>query len=370
MKNIVIVGGDFHSLSTSELKKSGFITKFSIEIRNIFDEMNEKVIIKTINGGKVNDLLEVKDNIKDIDVLFWFPNISNEEVKILPELKKINPFLYLIQSKYNGDRYSFLQLVARALQSKSNLLLEFNKLENGMINSTILDPLGNVYYNGTDIKNMSQKLIKRLLFLMSMKRQGTIEEKIENYNVPEEKEFFKVVENYGETFHELIHAINQDRFLGNASFRKYRFRCSYGFPSFKEENTIFVSKRNVDKREINKNSFVPVSLSDKDSKIPYLGDRKPSVDTPIQRKLYQSLPKIKYMIHAHVYIEGAKFTKTPVPCGSLNEFDEIMELIEDTNKDFYKINLIGHGCIVLSSNVEQLKNLDYISREEKEYQEI
>jgi ribulose-5-phosphate 4-epimerase/fuculose-1-phosphate aldolase len=197
-----------------------------------------------------------------------------------------------------------------------------------------------------------------------MTRQATISISEENEDIPEEKEFFELIENYGDKFHQLIHAANQSRFLGNVSFRDYRFRCSYGFPSFKDKNTIFVSKRNIDKRDISANSFVPVSLEDIDNKIPYLGDHKPSVDTPIQRQLYKTFSNIRFMIHAHVYIEDALYTKTPIPCGSLEEFDEIMSVIgEDTEKDFYAVNLIGHGCIVMSNDIQKLKDLKYIKRE-------
>ena len=43
-----------------------------------------------------------------------------------------------------------------------------------------------------------------------------------------------------------------------------------------------------------------------------------------------------------------------------------MEIIEaigaDTTKNFYAVNLIGHGCIVMAKKAGQLKNLEYISR--------
>ena len=68
------------------------------------------------------------------------------------------------------------------------------------------------------------------------------------------------------------------------------------------------------------------------------------------------------MIHAHVYIDGAPFTKSMVPCGGLEEVEEVMSVIEDEAKDFYAINLIGHGCIIMTNRVEQLKDLPYISR--------
>lgn len=38
------------------------------------------------------------------------------------------------------------------------------------------------------------------------------------------------------------------------------FRCEKGFPSFRDKNIIYVSKRNMDKRMIGKEGFVAVNL--------------------------------------------------------------------------------------------------------------
>ena len=46
------------------------------------------------------------------------------------------------------------------------------------------------------------------------------------------------------------------------------------------------------------------------------------------------------------------------------EVEEILNVIDNNwgrDKDYYEINLIGHGCIVMSGNIENLKNLKYYS---------
>jgi hypothetical protein len=69
------------------------------------------------------------------------------------------------------------------------------------------------------------------------------------------------------------------------------------------------------------------------------------------------------MLHSHVYIKGAPFTKNNVPCGGIEEVMEIMDVIGmDMHKDFYAVNLVGHGCIVMSNSVDKLKQLPYLSR--------
>ena len=80
----------------------------------------------------------------------------------------------------------------------------------------------------------------------------------ENVEIPEDTEFFNIVKGYADVFHKLINpAPNVTRFLGNSSFR-----CQRGFPSFKKDGIVYVSKRNVDKRYIDKSGFVPTKLFD------------------------------------------------------------------------------------------------------------
>lgn len=57
--------------------------------------------------------------------------------------------------------------------------------------------------------------------------------------------------------------------------------------------------------------------------IEYYGDYKPSVDTPSQIMLYQAYPKVNYMLHGHVYIDGFPFTNRCIPCGAIEEAHEI-----------------------------------------------
>ena len=121
-----------------------------------------------------------------------------------------------------------------------------------------------------------------------------------------------------------------------------------------------MSRRNIDKRYIAKEGFVPTTL--RDGSIYYWGEHKPSVDTPIQVRLYEALPNINFMLHSHVYLEDAPFTKHAVPCGALEEVEEVLNLITDKNVEYFEINLIGHGCIVFANTVEQIKELKYISR--------
>ena len=332
------------------------------------------------NGGNYNDLNEILESCINYDVVIWWPNVSNELPKIR-NVKDINYKTMLVSSKRNVDnKYSFQDLLQRSFALKSNLTIEFSK-KNDLYSMRLFDPLGNVWYEGTDIKECSKELIDRLNFIKSITRESTTssEESIgaltwffnmfkeemyksdSNPTITVKKIFLNLVKEYASKFAEAtFETKGVKRFLGNASFR-----CPKGFPSFREGKYIFVSKRNVSKEFISIDEFVPVYLEN--GKVYYCGDSKPSVDTPIQVRLYELLPNINYMIHSHCYINGAPFTQKSLPCGAIEEVEEILELLEkeydnDLKKDFYLINLVGHGSIMMSKNPEQLMNIDMVGR--------
>lgn len=293
----------------------------------------------------------------------------------------------LVSSKRNVDnKYSFQDLLQRSFALKSSLTIEFSK-NNDLYSMKLFDPLGNAWYEGTNIKECSKELIDRLNFIKSITRESTVssEEGIgalawffnmfkeemyksdSNPTIPVKKVFFNLVKEYASKFAEATFETKDvKRFLGNASFR-----CPKGFPSFREGKYIFVSKRNVNKEFIGIDEFDPVYLENR--RVYCCGDSKPSVDTPIQVRLYELLPNINYMIHSHCYIDGAPFTQKSLPCGAVEEVGEILGLLEkeynnDLKKDFYLINLVGHGSIMMSKTPEQLMNIDMIGRKLPENQ--
>ena len=146
-----------------------------------------------------------------------------------------------------------------------------------------------------------------------------------------------------------------------------------GFPSFRKNGYIFVSKRNIDKREIGAEGFVavnPITLYDyinNDIHVEYYGEDKPSVDTPVQLALYAIYPNIKWIIHSHAYIDGAPFTERSVPCGATQEIKEILAIEKSTSAKRWRINLKGHGSLVGADKIEHVKNIPYLAREFPEH---
>ena len=99
--------------------------------------------------------------------------------------------------------------------------------------------------------------------------------------------------------------------------------------------------------------FVPVKPH-MDKYIQYTGDFKPSVDAPIQIKLFDYYKNVKYMIHGHAYVLRAFITEHKIPCGFIEEFDDITSIIPDPNTANFCINLRGHGCLILANDIEYL----------------
>lgn len=347
MSKILIVGGTFDDNGG---RSSSLVSKiYNTIVVNGYD-------VNIYNGGQYSDIENILESTINYKYVIWWANVPNDKPK-MQNVKEINPKCILVTSKRNNDsKYGFAELINRALSAKANLCVEFSKW-NDLYQMRLFDPLGNLWYQGMNITDMTNVMLDRMFFLAGITRQGCLHAD-GNIDIPDEQEFFDIIKHYGDVFHNLIQPEKGvTRYLGNATFR-----CQRGFPSFRNKNHIFVSQRNVDKRYIDKEAFVPVKLNN--DELWYYGNNKPSVDTPIQTRLYALLPNINYMIHAHVYIKDAPFTKHNIPCGGIEEVYEIIDVIRsDTMKDFYAINLIGHGCIVMANNVSQLKNLNYIARE-------
>jgi hypothetical protein len=253
MIKVLFVGGTF---DTEGGKPSKLIDSMYKEIAG-----TSGYEVTLYNGGQVADLRNnIFPSVVEYKVVLWFANVSNDEDK-LRDVKALNPKAILITSKRNdNNKYTFAELISRALAIKANLTIEFSKEEDKLFNMMLFDPLGNVFYDGFDVAELCDRLLCRTNQLLHFTRVPTVQEVLPPVpEVPEETEFFEFAHNCADIFHNLIRpAKGTERFLGNMSFR-----CQNGFPSFRGENgIIYVSRRNVDKSDIKAASFVPVYLDE------------------------------------------------------------------------------------------------------------
>ena len=319
-----------------------------------------------INGGRLPFLRVIHNLIATTapQVVFWFPDVPNDQPKLVDDIKKNHPKCILVSSKNNDSgKYSFEELVSRALKTKSNLAVEFRKIDSKWA-ATIFDPLGNVFlHEETDIDEVRRVLFARAIELTGFTRIPSVQKRAERIPAPDEKLFFSLARDYATIFHRLIHGAHPERFMGNLSFR-----CERGFPSFKTaDGLIFVSRRDVDKQNIGPDDFVAVDAGCLDV-VQYYGSQKPSVDTPVQLRLYDYYPKVRYILHSHAYITGAPFTATAVSCGAIEEFDQITAVHDDKSSADFVLNLRGHGSLAFASTSAGLRDVPYEAREVPERQ--
>lgn len=369
---ILIVGGtwnrEFNNSTESYGKPSSLVTKLS-------NALTTYGLVDVYNGGRYDKLEDIIKSASSYDVVFWWANVDNSLPKIR-NVKEIAPHTILINSKRDDeDKYSFQELIQRSLAAKANLTWKFKKIADKTFETTIFDPLGSVWYLGTDFDAAIKACMDRLIFLKRMTRQPSI--KTDKINIiPDEQDFVDVVRKYAAEFQKYMDSsVKTKRFIGNASLRLIKpfsdSRCGKGMPSFRgTDNIIFVSKRNIDKQFITLDNFVPVYMDN--DKLMYCGEDKPSVDTPVQIRLYKELDHINYMLHSHCYIKNAPFTHEAIPCGAIEEFDEVMKLIQeqriDNHRNQYFVNLIGHGSIIMWNNMQQFHEdiepkLEYYKRD-------
>lgn len=313
--------------------------------------------LNAINGGNLEALDGLVPWLKEhkYDCLIWLPNIDNKEDKILPTIKQQYPNLLLVQSKRVVEKaYTDFEMVKRLLDSHSSLGIRITRPDSYRFE--IIDPLGNSWNKPAPLSEVGEILWGRIDELLKLTRKPAKYSETLPQSVALEPEFIDAVTYLGGEFTKYVMAVNPDRFLGNASTR-----CCHGFPSAKKGDVIYMSKRNVDKTIISSNQFVPVKALESNA-IHYGGENKPSVDTPIQQLLYNAYPNVRYMVHGHVYVKGAPMTERNIPCGFLEEVSEVTNLYSNMESTNFVLNLRGHGCLILSDNIEYLTSHKFISR--------
>ena len=74
------------------------------------------------------------------------------------------------------------------------------------------------------------------------------------------------------------------------------------------------------------------------------------------------------MLHSHCYLQTADVTTTKaIPCGAIEEVDEILSCIDDQigdrTKTEYTVNILGHGSIVMCKDLFGFDDLLYVERQ-------
>jgi hypothetical protein len=319
-----------------------------------------------INGGGLDRLQEASSTARTPGIaVIWIANVPNDAPKTtVREIKTQNKTCLLVTSKRVVEKdYDLAQIVQRALHLKSNLVVVFTK-QDTRYRARLFDPLGNLFHESMDFTDMGRAIGNRLLFLAKVRRIPTEQAEGAVPPMPEETGFFDYIRTAAQQFSGLLPVPKTvERFVGNAAFR-----CNHGFPAFRDGDIAFISRRNIDKASIGADGFVPVILTPgpgPKSIFRYFGEHKPSVDTPVQAHLFATYPRIKYLIHGHVYVAGADFTDMMWPCGAYQEAFEIVQRvwIGDPNVVIqFRLNLKGHGFIAGADDYRYFESLKFVAR--------
>ena len=349
--------------------------KFFILIDDIID--NDNLLLVDKLGSKFKDVgyqgmcwhtyddrsinsLHLNNAFKQSSVVVVYANRNIDHICSI--VKKLNPTCTLITFVNNDNikhSIDMMYLVSIALKRRSNLLITYNSNSHGY---SIIDPLGNIFINNDyDVEKVVSTVLIRINELLNFHRVRSECKNPVNYyltnNLENTNSFIKIIKEYANIFQDFIISGNENRYLGNASFR-----CAGGFPSFRNENTIYVSGRNTNKSIMQLKDFIPVELNF-ENVVRYFGNKKPSVDSPVQLLLYNYYENVNYILHSHCYIDGAIMIDRIMPCGVLEEFDEIIKVFPNTKQYNFCINTKGHGSIVLAKHVDYLNNIPYYKRE-------
>lgn len=324
---IQIVGGNFGI----NQKPSSVVNKIS----EILDTNN------VLNGGSIKDLPTELSS----DLILWMPNIINEEPKHYPN-KKVGSVL--ICSKVMREGYRKIDAISRIFKLHGNAVIAIYK-DTIPFTFELIDALGNVWYKGSDISELSESILK---FYNFTKEAVRVQTKREDIDIHFDNEITNTLNGLIQTNIKLQKHIETS--CGNRFFGNISTRCQKLFPSLKiNSKYMFVSPRNSDKETLTSDDMVLYSSNNT-----YSGKNKPSVDSPTQIKLYELYPNINFMIHGHAMISdiGEVNTNNYRLCGDTREVNEILDVV-DTDEESFVINLKNHGFLIGANSLSLLDEL-------------
>ena len=309
------------------------------------------------NGGTIEELdLCIMLDVPKYDLVVWMPKIDNELPKHYP-VKKTGAVL--IVSKVMHEGVSKLDAVKRSFMMHGNAVICIRDSEK-FKTFELVDALGHQWSSDSGVQatcDAVQKLAEwtrgsiRVPTRSTGKISGIFHKPTEDMGVGPLLAMTRKLANAVETK-------MQERYFGNVSTRctslfpstGHTLSCLSGCPGI---TLAWVSARNTDKRFLSLDDMVLVETHGEN--LDYYGARKPSVDTAVQMALYRQYPSIKYMIHGHAYVEGARTTDHYFPCGDLREVPEISRVWQ--YKPGGAVNLLHHGFLLAATSMDEMTHL-------------
>jgi len=308
------------------------------KIASYFDDVD------VLNGCELDELPDIVTGLT-----LWMPNIDNTFYKFYPYKTKgtcliVSKVVRKEEAK-DSNEHNFFQAINRIFRMHGNAVIAIEKDSEKFV-FNLIDALGNIWISTSDIKKLTDAIKKFVVWnngqvRKSIQKNDETIASIGNRLVIDR--FMKLVRDNAKR----IMDGTSDRYFGNCSTR-----CMSSFPSINIDDAFLFSPRNISKTGLETSDMVYVTDEG------YIGDRKPSVDTPVQLTVYKNLQNINFMIHGHAFFENVDTTKQYFPCGDMREVVEILKTVgKDSN--FFALNLKNHGYLVGSENLEDLE--DFLS---------
>lgn len=326
---ITIIGGNFGDIP----KQSSVVRKIETYFKNSSDD----VLVK--NGGTIDMLPTTLMGLS-----IWMPNVDNETPKQYPS-KNIGTCLIVSKVVRNEpNQHKYTEAVSRIFKMNGNAVIAIENIK-GLFEFSLIDALGNIWITTTNIEVLCSTIIKFYDWHNKQERRSISKSKdkldITSELFPSGLSFLDIVRRNANN----IMNNSGTRYFGNCSTR-----CQQTFPSMRLEELFLFSPRNSDKNYLTLSDMIII----KDGK--YIGDKKPSVDTPVQLELYKRLPNINYMIHGHAFLEYGISTDEYYVCGDIREIESIMSKL-NPNCTSFMINLKGHGYLIGADSITTLSIL-------------
>lgn len=301
---------------------------------SVINKLAEHFECEVYNGGSMAELKEIATTIARYDMIIWMADIANEEDDIRL-VKKLGAVMFV--SKVLRPNRNRIDAVTRIFKFGANAVVAITKNKDKNFMFELIDALDNTWIKSIDLKELAIEINALTIWTKGAERSGTLK-----------------IKNPMETFIDLNRRVADKsakqniRYFGNLSTR-----CTKMMPSFRTtHDSCFVSARNTDKNSLGTDDMIQVTTVN--DRLRYFGERKPSVDTPVQMALYTECPEVNYFIHGHTLIENAPTTEHYYPCGDLREVPEILKIMKGVTG---VINLKMHGFLLYSDTLENMEKL-------------
>jgi hypothetical protein len=356
----LIVGGVFTPMDKQPTKTSSstIVDTLHEKLRDLYHYRCDSMpngTLEALKSATTNYSAPTPFSVPHSDLIIWMPVVDNDENTVYPKKKQGATLIVskvmrpeVTDTDLNNNEViitpatTTMDAISRIFKFHANAVITIDTSVPKQYTFTLIDALGNQWGKPTtDLTELTDNIHRFHEWNHhSVRRSITMPR---DTNPVEIDTLIEVTKQLSQECTKV-----QGRYFGNCSTRCQSL--SY---------LILVSKRNINKTFLTADDLVPVMLNVLGHTICFDND-KPSVDTPIQVRLYDIFPRHNFYIHGHAYVEDAPSTKEYYPCGDVREVESIHKLIMTHPKldaDAGVMNLRNHGFFLYADSLTNLQLL-------------